>query len=130
MSKLSMIIGEKTVLLRWDVEAWSEIEQMGYGLEKMLDALESDTPTEARLVLCAAMINSGARYTGETADMTPEWLRKNLTPTAMRAITALSNLAFRAGNRREFAQDNDDDKVDVVLEELEKKRDLSAEKKD
>lgn len=122
MSRLTMQAAGRTLRLRWDVRAQVEIEEAGYGLNAMLEALNGDAPTKPRAVLCAAMCNSGARHEGEPADMTAEWLLDNLTTAQMAVIGRLSNLAFQVGNRRKLAEDDDGEAVDLVLEELKKKR--------
>lgn len=122
MRKLSMTVAGRELTLRWTVRAQVEIEEQGYHLDAMLEAVSGDAPTKPRAILCAAMINAGARHDGQPADMTAEWLLDNLTPVQMLAMSRLSNLALQVGNRRQIADSNDDEIIDVVLEELKKKK--------
>lgn len=122
MSKLSMTIAGREVTLRWTVRAQVEMEEQGYHMDAMWQALEGDAPTRPRAILCAAMINAGARHKSEPEDMTADWLLDNATPLQMRALSRLSNLALQVGHRRQLAEEDDDEIIDVVLEELKKKK--------
>lgn len=122
MSKLSMTIAGREVTLRWTVRAQIEVEEQGYHMDALWDALAGNAPTKPRAILCAALINAGAAHAGEQPDMTADWLLDNATPTQMLALARLSNLAVQVGHRRQLADDSDDEIVDVVLEELKKKK--------
>lgn len=122
MSKLTMTAAGKQLTFRWDVRAQLEMEEAGYGLNAMLDALDGEAPTKPRAMLCAAMCNSGARHEGEDTKITADWIVENLTPRQMQTAARLSNLALMVGTRRELASDDDDEIIDVVLEELKKKK--------
>lgn len=110
-------------LLRWDLRAILETEEQGYGGERLLSEIKGDKPMRARLVMCAAMLNSGARYTGEPfAQETADSLADKLTEAETQQIMRRMTIAYLAATRREHAQDSDDAVVDVVLENLQKKR--------
>lgn len=127
--KLEMTVGGRVLAVRWDVPAWMELEENGYSLDELTDEMFSKKPTKARIVFASALINSGARQKGEKADMTPEWLKANLTTSQLKALTNLCNMAYIMGNHRENAADEDgEEEVDAVLEELQKKREAEAEK--
>lgn len=128
MSKLSMTVAGREVTLRWTVRAQVELEEQGWHMDKMWDELEGDAPTKPRAILCAVMINAGAKHEGKEADMTADWLLDNATPLQMRALARLSNLAVQVGHRRQLADENDDEIIDVVLEELKKKKTASEAK--
>lgn len=130
MSKLCMKINGKAVELRWDLRAMMELEEAGHGVGKLFDEMTGETPTKARLLVAAAMINSGAAHKGEKMEMTAEELQKALTPAGLNTLTWLTSLAIRVGMRREQPDDNDDETIDVVLEEMEKKRASEGTRKD
>ena len=127
--KLEMTVAGRVLSPRWDVPAWMELEDNGHSLDALTDEMFGSTPTKARLIFASALINSGARLKGEKADMTPEWLKTNLTPSQLKELTNLTNMAYLVGNHRENAADEDgEEEVDAVLEELQKKREAEAEK--
>jgi hypothetical protein len=131
MSRLTVTVDGKERLLRWDLRAVLEVEEQGYGMRKLLDEIEGDAPTRAKLVMCAAMLNSGARHEGieatkETADTLPDKLSESELAHMMQQMS----VAYIAGRQREHAKDDDDAVVDVVLERLQKKRALKETRTD
>lgn len=126
MDKLTMNAGGRVVRLRWDLAAWVELEDSGYGIERVLAEIQSETPHRAWLAFAAVMANSGARYAGEPADFTPEWLIAHFTAAQMREAEAACKIAYLLGNRRQNA-DDDDTEIDAVLAELKKKKGAAQE---
>lgn len=120
MEKLKITAGGRELTLRWDVEAWLELEDAGHPIEEIVAKTKSDTPHRAWLVFAAALCNSGQRHDGKDPDITPEWLSKNLTPKELRIAEAACILAYLMGEKRSGAED-DDEETDAVLEELKKK---------
>lgn len=122
MAKMSIMLEGQEHTLRWDLRAILELEDAGHGVERLTEELQGDTPTRAALLMGAAMINSGAVHAGQPAEMTADKLAEMMTPKKLLELRRKSAVARLAGMRRECPSDNDDEAVDVVLEQLEKKR--------
>ena len=121
MSKMTILLDGQEHTLRWDLRAILELEDAGHGVERLTEELQGDTPTRAALLMGAAMINSGAVHDGQPAEMTADKLAEIMTPKKLLELRRKSAVARLAGMRRECPADNDDEAVDVVLEQLEKK---------
>ena len=114
------IAGRKTGL-RFDVQAWLEVEEAFGSLEAMIRRMdEGERPMEA-----AIEINAHERHAGGTPDATVEWLRASLAPKEAATLTARAKLALTEGMRREHAEDDDGD-VDLVAREIEKKTEKAS----
>lgn len=121
MGKMTIFMGGEEHTLRWDLRAILELEDAGHGVERLNEELQGDTPTRAALLMGAAMINSGSVHAGLPAEMTADKLAEMMTPKKLLELRRKSAVARLAGMRRECPADNDDEAVDVVLEQLEKK---------
>ena len=100
------IAGRKTGL-RFDVQAWLEVEEAFGSLEAMIRRMdEGERPMEAALTLAAIEINAHERHAGGTPDATVEWLRASLAPKEAATLTARATLARTAGRRREHAEES------------------------
>lgn len=110
-----------TLRMYFDTAAWMELEEEFGSLEKMQEALSNDErPMHINLKLAAITARCGAKHAGEKPDMTWEWLRDNLTPKQARKANTLAKLAVAEGLKREN-MDDEDEAVDVVAEEIQKK---------
>ena len=98
-----------------------ELEEEFGSMEKMQEQLDKDEhPMHINLKLAAITARCGAKHAGEKPDMTWEWLRDNLTPKQARRANTLAKLAVADGLKREN-MDDEDEAVDVVAEEIQKK---------
>lgn len=121
MNGLTMEARGVTLRMYFDTAAWMELEEEFGSLEKMQEALSSDDrPMHINLKLAAITARCGAKHAGEKPDMTWEWLRDNLTPKQARRANTLAKLAVAEGLKREN-MDDEDEAVDVVAEEIQKK---------
>lgn len=110
-----------TLRMYFDTAAWMELEEEFGSMEKMQEALSNDErPMHINLKLAAITARCGAKHAGEKPDMTWEWLRDNLTPKQARRANTLAKLAVADGLKREN-MDDEDEAVDVVAEEIQKK---------
>jgi len=122
MSKLSMTVGGRELTMRFDLKAWTEIDETFGSLEDMRKKTGGkEKPMVHSLQMTAIMANAGERYAGRQPDMTPEWLQEHLTPKQAQLANSLAKLAIAAGMKRENVNDEDDGPVDVVAEEIQKK---------
>ena len=121
MNGLTMEARGVTLRMYFDTAAWMELEEEFGSLEKMQEALSNDErPMHVNLKLAAITARCGAKHAGEKPDMTWEWLRDNLTPKQARRANTLAKLAVAEGLKREN-MDDEDEAVDVVAEEIQKK---------
>ena len=121
MNGLTMEARGVTLRMYFDTAAWMELEEEFGSMERMQEALSSDDrPMHINLKLAAITARCGAKHAGEKPDMTWEWLRDNLTPKQARRANTLAKLAVADGLKREN-MDDEDEAVDVVAEEIEKK---------
>lgn len=110
-----------TLRMYFDTSAWMEIEEEFGSIQQMYELLDADKkPLTVNMKVAAITARCGARHAGETADVTWEWLRDNLTPKQARKANTLAKLAIAQGMKREEV-DDEDEAVDVVAEELQKK---------
>ena len=111
----------KRLAMYFDTRAWLDFAREYYSTDELLRRItEGDKATEARVQLAAVTATAGARREGRKETITPDWLMDNLTPKQIRQATALAQAAWLEGMKREMVEDDDQD-VDVVAAELEKK---------
>lgn len=121
MNGLTMEARGVTLRMYFDTAAWMELEEEFGSMEKMQEQLDKDEhPMHINLKLAAITARCGAKHAGEKPDMTWEWLRDNLTPKQARRANTLAKLAVADGLKREN-MDDEDEAVDVVAEEIQKK---------
>ena len=121
MNGLTMEARGVTLRMYFDTAAWMELEEEFGSMEKMQEQLDKDEhPMHINLKLAAITARCGAKHAGEKPDMTWEWLRDNLTPKQARRANTLAKLAVADGLKRESV-DEEDEAVDVVAEEIQKK---------
>lgn len=122
MSKLTMIIASRELTMRFDLQAWIDVEETFGSLEALFDALETGKKAMiTQLELAAITANAGERYAGREPDISAEWLKKNLSPKQAQKISLMAKAAIIRGMKRENADDDDEEPVDVVAEEIQKK---------
>lgn len=121
VSGLTMEVRGVTLRMYFDTRAWMELEEVFGSLEKMQEQLDKDDhPMHVNLKLAAITARCGARQAGEEPSVTWEWLRDNLTPKQARKVNTLAKAAVVRGMKRENV-DDEDEAVDVVAEEIQKK---------
>lgn len=121
MNGLTMEARGVTLRMYFDTAAWMELEEEFGSMEKMREQLETNIkPLHVSLKLAAITARCGAKHAGEKPDMTWEWMRDNLTPKQARRANTLAKLAVAEGLKREN-MDDEDEAVDVVAEEIQKK---------
>ena len=116
----------RTLRLRFDLRAWLEIEEAFGNLGAMLEALDKGTrPMRASLRVCAILARAGARHAGEPDAPDEGWMEAHLSPRQANRLISLARAAIVLGLRREDVEQEDED-VDVVAEELQKKTDAPS----
>lgn len=124
MKGLSITARGRTLTMYFDTAAWLEVEETFGSLEKLWAKVEADEmPMKTQLQLAAIVANAGERKAGREPDITPEWLRDNLSPKQARTINTLAKIAIQLGLKRQNADEEDETgDIDVTLEELLKKK--------
>lgn len=124
MNALSMTARGRTLTMYFDTAAWLEVEESFGSMEKLWAKVEADeTPMKIQLQLAAIVANAGERKAGREPDITPEWLRDNLSPKQARKANTLAKMAVSLGLKRETADDDDETgDIDVTAKELLKKK--------
>lgn len=114
---LEMKAAGRELLFRFDTKAWIEIEErLG-----SLDALLGDASTKAMIELASVTATCGERHRGSGEEITVEWLTDKLTPRQIKRAGSLARQALIVGMRREYAEQDEDEVIDVVLQELDAK---------
>lgn len=128
MQKHTIAIAGKEFPLGFDVRAWiNELEPEFGSLTRMTDCLfGQDKPMTAGVYVLAMTINAGFRLAGEKKTIKQDWLLDNLQPKELAtAIGAAENAIFSCFEQEE-KDDAKDGAVDVVLEELEAKKETGS----
>lgn len=116
---LTMNAGGRELLFRFTVRAWVEIEEKLGSLNRLLERIDSDdAPLTALITLSAATATAGNRYRGITECVTEDDLIDNLSPMQIKLANRMAKTALTIGMRREEAEQDDDEVIDVVLNEL------------
>lgn len=122
MKQLTITVRGRELAMHFDTETWLEIEEEFGSLEAMYDLIDGqDKPMANIMRMTAIIINAGEKKTGRTPDITPEWLRDNMSPKQMRTANTLAKTAIMIGWKRETVDEEDDGPVDVELESIQKK---------
>lgn len=123
-SKL-VTIGGVQVHLAFDLLAWFEVEDEFESLDAMRKKLTSNArPVQTLVKLLTIEANAGERMTGGSTKYTAEWMRKHLKPGQVPEMTAAAYEAMAEAMKRDDSGHDED--VDVVAEELAKKRAADA----
>lgn len=128
--RLEMKMGERMLLFRFTTRAWLEIEEKIGSLSKLLVRIEDeDRPLAASITLTAACATAGEKYRGGSDVITEDMLIDGMSPKQIKQANMLARKAFTLGMRREEAEADDEEIIDVVLEEIRqeelKKKDAS-----
>lgn len=126
MSMLTMAAAGRELPFFFDNAAWLEIEDAFGTLDRMFDLIDGeDKPLVHQLKMTAIIINAGLRKAGAEQDITPEWLKEQLSPKQLRRSGTMAKMAVKIGWKRETVDDDDETPIDEVLAEIEKKKDES-----
>lgn len=125
MKSKKVTIGGVQVHLAFDLLAWFEVEDEFESLDAMRKKLTSNArPVQTLVKLLTIEANAGERMTGGSTKYTNEWMSKNLKPGQVPEMTEAAYEAMAEAMKRE--ERGHDENVDVVAEELEKKRAADA----
>lgn len=116
--------GGRELFFYWDLEAWFEVEEKLGSIETLTRRVtgNNEQPAGASAVLICASANAGFRRQGLSDRIDEEWLKKSVGCGAFKRMNALAREAYITGMRREEAQEENEEPVDVVAAEIKKKR--------
>ena len=117
-------IGGRALPLALNMAALERIDARFGSFEQMLGAMEETGAKDSGCLLeIAAILACGAQeMRDEAPDVTAEWLRRHARPGQLVALSRAVGEAISEGMRREEGDPGDDAPQDVVLEELEAKK--------
>ncbi len=125
MDNITLNIGGKTIPLRFRMSEFIEIEEeVGYAGELKQMILKGKNRLRNMITTIRILGNGGLKHAGETPDLTDEWLRENMDPHALLAYqAAIIACMMRDGRSEAQEQQNENKERDLVLEEIEAKKD-------
>ena len=116
-------IGARALRLRLNMAALEDIEAQYGTLGGLLDALASgERALEAMYDALAILANGELQAQEKDPDVTPAWIRCRMRPGQIGAAQAAMQAAIAEGMRMEEGDADGDGPVDVVLEEIESKK--------
>ena len=116
-------VGGRELGMRLNMAALEDIEAQYGTLGGLLDALaDGERAMEALLDALAILANGELMAIGEEPDVTAAWLRCQLRPGQLAAAQRAMQAAIAEGLRIEGDDADGDGPVDVLLEEIEAKK--------
>lgn len=125
MENITLNIGERKIPLRFRMDQFIEIEEEVGNLGEVRELIMKGRNRLRNLVAVIRILgNAGLRAAGEKDDLTDEWLREEMDPHALMAyqIGVIACLT-KEGESQAVQEENEDKERDLVLEEIEAKKD-------
>lgn len=125
MENITLNIGERKIPLRFRMDQFIEIEEEVGNLGEVRELIMKGRNRLRNLVAVIRILgNAGLKAAGEKDDLTDEWLRAEMDPHALMAyqIGAIACLT-KEGESQAVQEENEDKERDLVLEEIEAKKD-------
>ena len=125
MENITLNIGERKIPLRFRMDQFIEIEEEVGNLGEVRELIMKGRSRLRNLVAVIRILgNAGLKAAGEKDDLTDEWLRAEMDPHALMAyqIGVIACLT-KEGESQAVQEENEDKERDLVLEEIEAKKD-------
>ena len=125
MKGISLTIGDRTIPLYFGMDEFIEIEETIGNLGELRDLILKGRQRLRNMIGAIRILgNAGLKREGKEADLTDEWLKENMDPHALLAyqIAVLACLQ-RDGESQAVNENNENKERDLVLEEIEQKKD-------
>lgn len=125
MENITLNIGERKIPLRFRMDQFIEIEEEVGNLGEVRELIMKGRNRLRNLVTVIRILgNAGLKAAGEKADLTDEWLRAEMDPHALMAyqIGVIACLT-KEGESQAVQEENENKERDLVLEEIEAKKD-------
>ena len=125
MKGISLTIGDRTIPLYFGMDEFIEIEETIGNLGELRDLILKGRQRLRNMIgAIRIMGNAGLKREGKEADLTDEWLKENMDPHALMAYQiAILACLQRDGESQAVNENNEDKERDLVLEEIEQKKD-------
>ena len=120
-NEFTVEIGGRVIPLRYTVRELADMEEAIDTMDQFRDLIL--TGRKRLRNLCAAiriMGNSALEHSGETGDLTDDWLLDSMDPRKIQTYQIAVLAAFTNGWKMETEEEREHD---VVLEEIERKKD-------
>jgi len=125
MENITLNIGKRKIPLRFRMNQFIEIEEEVGNLGEVRELIMKGRNRLRNLVAVIRILgNAGLKAAGEKDDLTDEWLREEMDPHALMAyqIGVIACLT-KEGESQAVQEENEDKERDLVLEEIEAKKD-------
>ena len=125
MENIKIIIGGREIPLRFRMDEFIEIEETIGNLAEVKELILKGRNRIRNLVgVIRIMGNGGLKAAGQDPDLTDEWLREKMEPTELMTyqLAAIACMT-KAGESEAVREENENKERDLVLEEIEAKKD-------
>lgn len=125
MKGITLNIGDRTIPLYFGMDEFIEIEETIGNLGEVRDLILKGRQRLRNMIGAVRILgNAGLKREGKAADLTDEWLKENMDPHALMAYQiAILACLHRDGESQAVNENNEDKERDLVLEEIEQKKD-------
>ena len=125
MDNIILDIGERKIPLRFRMDQFIEIEEEIGNLGEIRDLILKGRNRLRNLIGVIRILgNAGLKAAGEKDDLTEEWLRENMDPHALMTYQiAVIACLTKEGESEAAKEENENKERDLVLEEIEAKKD-------
>ena len=125
MENISVNIGEKKIPLKFGMREFIQIEEEVGNLGEIRDLILNGKNRLRHIITIIRILgNAGMKKAGEEADLTEEWLTENMDPHAVMAYqVAIIAVLSKGGKSEAVKEENETKERDLVLEEIEAKKD-------
>ena len=125
MENITLNIGERKIPLRFRMDQFIEIEEEVGNLGEIKELIMKGRRRLRNLVTVIRILgNAGLRAAGEKDDLTEEWLREKMEPHALMAYQiAVIACLTKESESQAVKEENESKERDLVLEEIEAKKD-------
>ena len=125
MENITLNIGDRKIPLRFKMNQFAEIEEEVGNLGEVRKMILNGKQRIRNLVTVIRILgNAGLKKAGEEPDLTDEWLNENMDPHALMAYQlAVIACLSKEGESQAAAEENENKERDLVLEEINEKKD-------
>ena len=125
MENITINIGDRQIPLRFRMNQFAEIEEEVGNLGEVRKMILNGKQRIRNLVKVIRILgNAGLKKAGEEADLTDEWLNENMDPHALLAYQfAVIACLSKDSESQAAKEENENKERDLVLEEINEKKD-------
>ena len=125
MENITLNIGDRKIPLRFKMNQFAEIEEEVGNLGEVRKMILNGKQRVRNLMKVIRILgNAGLKHAGEPDDLTEEWLNENMDPHALMAYqSAVIACLSKESESQAAAEKNENKERDLVLEEINEKKD-------